>query len=301
LRTAAKHDRSGQQSGASSHPGSIPTRYDDQRMLAAVALALGLAGPSAPPAVATLPLEVDGQLDDQTRQAWSEQLVDGLVRSEFDVKPSPTDVAAPCDDACRDALREAADVEHLVQAHVSVDDRVYRIRVELIDANGEVLLRTEDGCEVCGRSDVGALMASQGGALRRQWALRNPAVEPPPAITAPRLPPTPPADQTTPPRRDARRPAGAVLVSAGAGAAAVGITLLVLHGRPYRARCTDDDVDFRGQCRLLHDTALGGGLTLASGVALVATGVVLLVRARQARRATARRRHQRWASVAPHH
>ena len=89
--------------------------------------------------------------------------------------------------------------------------------------------------------------------------------------------------------RRARRRAlglGGASLTAGALAIAAGVPLLVIDGRDYRRRC-NGDAD--GDCQFQYHTRVGGAVTLAVGVALVAAGATVLgiVRAR------ARPRHER--------
>jgi hypothetical protein len=79
------------------------------------------------------------------------------------------------------------------------------------------------------------------------------------------------------PRRRPLRIAGAVLLGMGLGATGAGGVLLGIDGRPDRSRCTGDDVDFAGRCRLRFETTIPGAAATAGGVALVITGVALLV------------------------
>ncbi|MFO0634050.1 MAG: PEGA domain-containing protein [Nannocystaceae bacterium] len=66
-----------------------------------------------------------------------------------------------------------------------------------------------------------------------------------------------------PPRARALRPAGAATLGIGVALAAVGVPLLVLHGRPFRGRCTGADVDVDGDCRFRYDTRTGGAMVTA--------------------------------------
>lgn len=80
-------------------------------------------------------------------------------------------------------------------------------------------------------------------------------------------------------RRRPLRIAGAVLLGVGLGATAAGGTLLGLDQRPYRSRCSGDDVDFAGRCRFRLDTMIPGAATTAVGLAAVVTGTALLIAA----------------------
>lgn len=78
-------------------------------------------------------------------------------------------------------------------------------------------------------------------------------------------------------RRRPLRIVGGTLLGAGLVAAGVGGALLAVDGRPDRRRCTGDDVDFEGRCRFSWETGTAGVVTTVGGVALVATGVSLLI------------------------
>ncbi len=89
--------------------------------------------------------------------------------------------------------------------------------------------------------------------------------------------------------RDRRlRIAGWSTLGAGVAAVAIGVPLIVVHGRPNRLACDGDDVDPLGNCRFLHATRGPGIGVVALGGALVATGVTLLVVSRDRSRSAAR-------------
>lgn len=89
------------------------------------------------------------------------------------------------------------------------------------------------------------------------------------------------------PRRAGRR-AGWALLGIGLGGLAIGTPLVALHGHPYRARCSGNDVDTDGNCRFVYGTRTGGAVVLAIGAAALVTAVVLLATSRK--RGAARRR-----------
>lgn len=97
------------------------------------------------------------------------------------------------------------------------------------------------------------------------------------SATAQPVPAPRPADPSpTPTRRRGRVIAGAALVGGGFAAAAAGVTLLVLHGRPIESDCSGEDVDTDGDCHFLHDTRTGGIIGLSAGAAALVGGAVLL-------------------------
>ncbi len=76
---------------------------------------------------------------------------------------------------------------------------------------------------------------------------------------------------------------GAVAAGSGVAALAAGVSLLVVHDRPFQRDCNPDR---EGNCSHLYDTVgVGAGLTVVGTAALV-TAVVLLVVGRDRRRAS---------------
>ena len=86
----------------------------------------------------------------------------------------------------------------------------------------------------------------------------------------------------TPQARRARALGWAALASSVALVGA-GVGLLALAGRPVQDRCDGRDIDLEGRCRYIYTTAPAGGVLLAAGAILGATGVGLLVRTREPR------------------
>ncbi len=89
-------------------------------------------------------------------------------------------------------------------------------------------------------------------------------------------------------RRDrvARR-VGWAGIAVGIAAIGTGAALVGIHGRPNQFRCSGDDRDPDGDCRLIYGTRPAGIGVLVTGVALEVTGIVL---ASVFRRAADRRR-----------
>lgn len=120
-----------------------------------------------------LPIVVDGELNDADQQALAAKLVEGLERGSFGII-APGQVAAAAPEAascaskdCYASIASKAGATHLVRATVTVQDRDYQILVELIDgATGDVLARSDDGCEICGVADVGGLLSAAAATLR---------------------------------------------------------------------------------------------------------------------------------------
>jgi TolB-like protein len=122
---------------------------------------------------AILPLAVTGEMSDADRDALTRELVGGLERGDFGVIP-PAEVAtkapqaAKCGDApCFIGAAKATGATHVVRTQVVVQDRDYKVEVQLVDgATGTVLARSSDGCEICGIVDAGGLISSAAATLR---------------------------------------------------------------------------------------------------------------------------------------
>jgi hypothetical protein len=142
----------------------------------------GLGDPTAPPEppaeqpgarAAIIPLVVEGELSASDRVQLTDELVEGLRRGAFDIVP-PEKVAtvAPEATTCEKAkcFKEIAAknrATHIVRTKITVRDRDYDVRVELVDGRqGTLLASSQEGCEICGVADVGALIASAAATLR---------------------------------------------------------------------------------------------------------------------------------------
>jgi len=118
-------------------------------------------------------LVVEGELPASDRVQLTEELVEGLRRGAFDIVP-PEKVAtvAPkattCEKAkCFKEIAAKSGATHIVRTKITVRDRDYDVRVELVDGRqGTLLASSEEGCEICGVADVGALIASAAATLR---------------------------------------------------------------------------------------------------------------------------------------
>jgi len=78
---------------------------------------------------------------------------------------------------------------------------------------------------------------------------------------------------------------GAATLAVGVAMLATGIALVALDERPYRQRCTGDDIDPYGNCRLRYNTLAGGVVTTVVAAGLVSAGVAMLVTSRDRDRA----------------
>ncbi len=127
------------------------------------------------PRAALLPISVAGTIADADRVALTMQLLVGLERGDFVVIPPEvvrTHVrdAAECARArCLVRVADKTGATHVVRAVITGRDRHYKLQLDLVDGRtGSVIASSRDGCEICGVSDVGDLMASAAAGLRNK-------------------------------------------------------------------------------------------------------------------------------------
>ena len=122
--------------------------------------------------LAILPLQVEGGLGGSDQAELMKALVAGLERGSFSIV-GPDQVlaadgrAASCDNAgCYKSIAAATGAAYVVRAAVTVRDRDYSVKVELVGADGKRMAQTEDGCEICGVVDASGLLDSAAATLR---------------------------------------------------------------------------------------------------------------------------------------
>jgi hypothetical protein len=128
--------------------------------------------PAGDSRLAVLPIALTGSEDETAGPRLFEHLQKGLARGAFAVVP-PADVdkhaPAGCSDRpCLDALRKQAGATFALRSVITVNDRDYVVRLELLATrDGAVLASSEEKCDLCGLAEVGALVEAQGALLRR--------------------------------------------------------------------------------------------------------------------------------------
>lgn len=119
-----------------------------------------------PKTVATLPVQVEGELGSEWKRALDEGIADGLARGSFRVVASDS---ACTEQGCFVTLAKEVEAAYLVRAVVTAEDRNYTVAITLIDgSNGEVTAEATDGCEVCGMQEVRTIVADQAAGLRKK-------------------------------------------------------------------------------------------------------------------------------------
>jgi hypothetical protein len=91
-------------------------------------------------------------------------------------------------------------------------------------------------------------------------------------------------DLQTIPQKQRNRPlwiSGWTGVGVGLGMAGAGIALMAIHHRPLTGKCSGANVDSTGLCRYRYSTRTAGVTVAVVGAALVATGIVLLIKGRK--------------------
>ena len=129
--------------------------------------------PASDSKLAVLPIGLTGSQDETAGPRLSEYLKRGLARGAFAVvDPAEVELLAPdgCSEVkCLGALRKQAGATFVLRSVVTIDDRDYLVRLELLATkDGAVLASSEERCDLCGLAEVGALVEAQGALLRRK-------------------------------------------------------------------------------------------------------------------------------------
>ena len=141
--------------------------------------------------LAILSLTLSGSDDLSLAARLLTHLKQGLARGAFAVvDPAEVERHAPggCSEPrCLAALRSNSKANFVLRSVVTVDDRDYLVRLELLAAeDASVLASSEERCDLCGLAEVGALMEAQGALLRRKL---EDLVQGPPRLAVTSTPP----------------------------------------------------------------------------------------------------------------
>lgn len=227
--------------------------------------------------VAVLPIRVEGQADDATRREWTNGLRRGIGRGDFQVadQAKVDQLGDPACErkSCWEKIRGATRATHIVRTSVSIKNRDYSLKLELLDTEtGAVVVSTEDRCEICGVEEVGNLLDSQGALLQTKLAAMGKG---PPVLVI------------------ASKPSGALVYVDGEVVGTTPLERPVLEGT-HRVRVSLDghlaeerEISFVAGVREQIDLDLQrtpgnpkkralGGAALGGGIALIGGGLALL-------------------------
>ncbi|WP_434427156.1 PEGA domain-containing protein [Nannocystis pusilla] len=151
--------------------------------------------PAAPeadaPKLAIAPIAISGADDPLLASQLEQDLRGGLARGRLqllDAEAVARVAGGACsDDACLERLRDQLGAAFVLRAQVTVSDRDYTLRLELVATRdlGRAA-ESERGCELCGLAELRALTADQAARL---LAKLDALAKPPPAFEIATTPP----------------------------------------------------------------------------------------------------------------
>jgi hypothetical protein len=290
---------------------------------AALALLAEPTQASAAPEVGAMRLGLPEDVSEPDEEALNQRFADGLQRSGISTRPvtaAECQDAACYQQTAQDAKVPLLVGGNVQKTGPDYTVEVFAISAE----SGEVVANVDGICEICGIGELGDVVGSLAARLRptldntTQPTTLTIETDPSEAavwVDGAQVGQTPLEIEIAPGKheldvikrgrrtkhlevelrpgvnesysfrlaRSTRVPSWVPWASLGTGAAslAAGVSLLVIDEDPIRRDC-NPDVD--GRCQYLYDTVAGGATLTAVGVALVGTGVALLVvQARQDR------------------
>lgn len=173
--SAAEPEVSGDPTADSAADSSADSTSDPAAIPTAPGSSAGddLAAPEGGATAAILPLAVQGEMPEADRDRLSAELVEGLQRGDFGVV-TPAEVSSAVSDAetcatteCYQRVAAATSATHVVRGVVTLKDRDYAVRVELLDGEtGAPVATTGESCEICGVVDAGNMLATAAATLQ---------------------------------------------------------------------------------------------------------------------------------------
>jgi hypothetical protein len=260
------------------------------------------------------PNELRDRLHDAVTRGMSAAGMDTVqgaeVRMRLALSEEQLNCAAPGPCAARAAMNLR--VDRLVATEVVIAGKDYTIRMKLLDQAGREVGKVEETCDICTVKEADDAVGRAATKLINNNRAAITESAPPPAPTPPKpveplptqpkpIEPTPqPVAQPTPtPAPTPAEPAKPTdkkpvpwrwlavgMLGVGVVGLAVGIPLLAIDGNPTCSAPAGQDP--KKVCKELYDTAAGGGVMLAVGLAGLATsGVFWYLDHRQRKQATA--------------
>ncbi len=146
---------------------------EDAGAPAPVAVATPVVPATSSSRLAVLPVVLGGVGDATLAARIHDYLRSGLARGAFalvdDAAVEPLARGGCETPACLRALGKATGATFALRARVTVNDRDYVIRLELVTIKDAAVVATsEERCDLCGRGEVGTLVETQAALLRRK-------------------------------------------------------------------------------------------------------------------------------------
>ncbi len=152
--------------------------------LSTAVVLVSLSAAPAGEAVALLPTEFEGELEQHWQESIVGQIEEGFGRGDFRVVPSARVLellpsAATCRaPACRAKALDAAGADFIVRSVVTVADRDYTVQMDVVDPAGNVVATSSEQCGLCGAEEAAELAGDLAGTIRTkiETLLRTPPV-----------------------------------------------------------------------------------------------------------------------------
>jgi hypothetical protein len=116
--------------------------------------------------IVIMPLVVEGTLPAKVQGSLAERFATGIGDG---AQPAAAETAPCSDTACLKTRAGELGASHLVVATITIEDRDYAVKAELVDGDsGAVLASAARRCEICGYDEVGETVDDVAGLLRRK-------------------------------------------------------------------------------------------------------------------------------------
>jgi hypothetical protein len=240
--------------------------------------------------VGLMPIELQGTARGKVKKQLSDALRQGLLRGTVEINTF-NDEGVCATGPCREALAGQSVV--IIRPTIKVDGSGYAIKLEVFrQGEAKAVAAFDNTCEACDADAAGELLTELAGALLDAIEQLPAEPEPTPAPAEDLQDEEPVEDEpvaegpqpeasSEPPEESSKPPLkplwGALSLSLGVALGGTGAGMLALDGREHQPSCSDDLLDVNGACPNVWTTKGPGIGMLAGGVALIGTGVALLV------------------------
>ncbi len=283
-----------------------------------VGLLLHAAGAWAAPRTAALLPTLRPTASNELRDRMHDSVTRGLSAAGMDTVPAAevrmrlalSEEQLGCSGPGPCAARAAMNlrIDRLVAAEIVIAGKDYTIRMKLLDQAGREVGKVEDSCDICTVKEADEAVSRAATKLinnNRAALADSGAPTPPPPKPVEPTPPPKPVEPTPPPpvvqpvktepplpaKPSDRKPIpwrwlAVGMLGVGVIGLAVGIPLVAIDGS--FTECKGKNPDPKKDCARIYETAAGGGVMLAVGIAGLATsGVFWYLDHRQRKQANA--------------